>query len=223
MNHEDPKPGSRCVLDSCLVSIVPLYLSYRREGPLSYTPEGSKSFSYTCPRYCCSPYCRTTDWVSLSYACLHIPPPCKQWVELGFGRSSRAIRVPSLYVSPRCLCCVVFVTTKPLTIRPWSLPFSCFPRRRNSLPFSVKGGRKIIKAARRQLYSRTITLHRSSGYHITIITFHILFIPAHVLADTVLIWKMALGSSVVSAWTVAEMPSPASAPRTMPQGSRRNC
>jgi hypothetical protein len=42
------------------------------------------------------------------------------------------------------------------------------------------------------------------------------------LADTVLIWKTAPGSSVDSAWTVAVMPSAASAPRTMPQGNQRN-
>ena len=41
-------------------------------------------------------------------------------------------------------------------------------------------------------------------------------------AVTVLIWKTAPGSSLVSAWTVAVMPRAASAPRTIPQGTQRN-
>jgi hypothetical protein len=38
------------------------------------------------------------------------------------------------------------------------------------------------------------------------------------LAPTVRIWKVAPGSSDVSAWTVATMPMLASAPRMMPAG-----
>ncbi len=42
--------------------------------------------------------------------------------------------------------------------------------------------------------------------------------PGAAPAAAVLIWKTAPGSSLVSAWTVAVMPSAARAPRTTPQG-----